>query len=339
LKPTLSTVAKRSGVSPATVSFVLNNSRQPVSISEETKERVRAAALELGYRPSGIARALRTGRSRMLGVLGTNPQTFSNIRASGFTHELISGLLSVGVQTGYHLTFLTGLYSKPGEIGYVSDAEITDGLLVLNRDLENSSDEEALKFFSKPVVYALEYPEDPEAFWCAPDDVQGGMLATQKLLAAGHKKIGFVKRDIFPGIFGRRQAGYEKALKDASAELDAEWILNDSLPTRDDFLKKGITAFVCANEPIAVQFKKHLEQIGFKIPQDISIVCFSHNVPEEQRESSLATVQYSPSEVVAAAVTMLAERIEKRDPEQAQQLFKYTFQEGKSLASLNKTNH
>jgi LacI family transcriptional regulator len=331
---TLEKVAKRAGVSTATVSLVLNNTSHSISISEKTREKVKAAAVELGYVPSSAARMLRTGRSRTIGVLGTSQGLFSQFRTSGFVGESTSGMISAAIEKGYNLTLLTGLYQNEPEHTHNLGFGIADGLLVFNRDLPNTNDAAAFNSYSKPLVYLLEYPNDPKTFWCSPDDVQGGKLATQTLLNLGHRAIGFVKKAHFPGIFGRRQAGWETALRDAGVEPKREWILDADDPQKSDITKAKVTAFVCANDSIGSSFKVNLEGFGYHVPKDFSLIQFSYaDANSFLSKEPITSVVHPLSHLVSEGVHMLIDLIEGRKLKSHQRNFAHVLTAGQTVSA------
>ena len=332
---TLAAVARRAGVSPSTASRVLSDADTPIPISERTIERVRAAARELDYVPSAAARALRTGRSRTLGVLGASARTFRSIRRAGFMSEIMWGLIDAAVECRYHVTLLTGREgeAEPEDAGRLADLGMVDGVLVLNRDLSRNGDcIDVLRGTRKPVVYVLDYPDDPDAYVSAPDDVQGGHLATQALLEAGHRRIGFVKRPAFAGLFGRRQAGWEQALREAGVDPRPEWVFESSRPDAGAAAAVGVTAVVCANEHIGSAFQRSAEAAGMKVPADMAMVQFGYDAPDAAGTRSVAAVVDPLADIVGEAVRMLVELVEGGTPVPRRRIFPHTLQRGESLA-------
>ncbi|RMD83916.1 MAG: LacI family transcriptional regulator, partial [Lentisphaerae bacterium] len=105
---TLADVAREAGVTPSTVSRVLNSKKGRVPISEATIRRVQEAAEKLGYVPSATARALRTGRLRSIGVLGADPNAYLEMERGGFMTEIFAGITAAAIRHGYHVSLLTG---------------------------------------------------------------------------------------------------------------------------------------------------------------------------------------------------------------------------------------
>ncbi|MDA3960340.1 MAG: LacI family DNA-binding transcriptional regulator [Planctomycetota bacterium] len=267
----LHAVAKEAGVSVSTASRVLNKAPGTVAISAATIARVRAAANSLGYVPHAAARMLRTGRSRCIGVLGAHPSFFA---ARGhFTGEIMAGLMRAGVELGYHTTLLTGWehFVAGGDIH--ADLGSADGLLVLNRDLyQNPAHMDTIRRCRIPVVYALEHPDgDPDVVYARPDDEQGGRLAVEALRHAGHERIGFGRNREWQGIFGRRQRGWETAMRAAGVELRDDWVFNET-PDPQCVAELGLTAIIGANQSIGRTAHQVLADAG--VP--VELVVFGH---------------------------------------------------------------
>lgn len=309
MQPRLQQVAQVAGVSVSTASRVLNKTATPIDISAATVAKVQAAARTLGYRPSPVARALRTGKSRTIGVWGTGPQFFLS-HTSAFHSQAMRGILLAAVEGGYHVTLLTGLETTPPDVG------LCDGLLVINRDLDPDAPD-GLAALGVPAVYALSAPTDTATFACLPDDEAGGYEATAYLLACGHRRIAFVRRAYFKGIFDRREAGWRSALEEAGIRPDEQQSADVDAPDTVD--KLSATAAVCANTPIA--------RALHRLRPDIEIVKFSvETAHSEEAEPSdgFAAVTYPLSEVAAAAVRLLLARLEGTKTDAKRVLFSYT---------------
>ena len=133
---TLAQVAERAGVAVSTVSRALNAAASSVPISKATVERVREAAEELGYVPGAAGRMLRTGRSRTVGVLAWHPQAYLDVGQPGFVAEILSGVMTTAIERGYHVSLLTGWDAGSADPGPLADFGLADGVLLVDRDLE-----------------------------------------------------------------------------------------------------------------------------------------------------------------------------------------------------------
>jgi LacI family transcriptional regulator len=340
---TLMAVARAAGVSISTASRVLNRSEVAVPISEKTRQAVLEAAQTLGYAPSLAARALRSGSTRTLGVLGTSPEFFqirtAHSRSHGsFVGEILTGLFDAATTRGYNLTFLTGIESRSGsEMDVLAGFGLSDGLLVLNRDL-GAEDlcASALRLYARPMVCLLDYREG-DRHVAAPDDFGGGKLATRELIRRGHRRIAFVRDRGFDDIFGRRHAGWAEAL--AGGGLPAPPVVGDvSSLSPDELRALDCTAAVCANRPCAEKFAAVCEAAGIRIPGEMEILDFFHSAPDphgaggtpDPVAAEFAGVDSPLAHIVASGTGLLVDLIEGHPPATPHQLFPFTLRHGRT---------
>jgi LacI family transcriptional regulator len=353
-KATLTSVAKAAGVSVSTASRVLNQNDKTIPISQKTKDKVLAAARELGYMPSMAARALRSGSTKTIGVLGSSPTFFlregdaSNQHVS-FVNEIMRGLINSTVERGYNLTLLTGAeLQNVTEMELLAGFGMVDGMIVLNRDLSAESLlAHTLDSYPKPLVYALDYQDDDE-FVTAPDDLAGGELATRALLERGHTQIAFIATPEFQDIFGRRRAGWENALRAAGINPDDQLIVDDvSKLNVASFMASGSTAAVCANMPCAEEFGALLEAAGVSVPDQVEFIGFYHETAMQtgwctscasETVSSgaspdvprYASVVMPLADLIADGIHRLIDRIEGKEGVELKKLFPCRIQYGHS---------
>jgi DNA-binding LacI/PurR family transcriptional regulator len=200
-----------------TVSRVLNES---AGVADDTRERVRAAMDELGYRPSYTARRLSLGLTQTLGVI-----------APFFTHpsvvERLRGIDDVVGASSYDLVLFNVETSGQREdaLRRFARADRVDGVLVVSLPL---SDDELTALQDQGIPVALVDVDDERLPHVSNDDVMGGALAARHLLEAGHRRIGFVGDTVGnPFRFAssaHRLEGFAAALREAGAPLAPQHI-------------------------------------------------------------------------------------------------------------------
>jgi len=353
-KATLTGVAKAAGVSVSTASRVLNQNDKTIPISQKTKDKVLGVARELGYMPSMAARALRSGSTKTIGVLGSSPTFFlregdASDQHVSFVNEIMRGLINSTVERGYNLTLLTGAeLQNVTEMELLASFGMVDGMIVLNRDL--SAEDllaHTLERYPKPLIYALDYQDDDE-FVTAADDIAGGELATRALLERGHKTIAFIATPEFQDIFGRRRAGWEKALRAAGLVPEDQLIVDDvSALNANDFMASGSTAAVCANMPCAEEFGALLEAGGVSVPDQVELIAFYHETDVQTGWCTSCSTETVPSsassnlpryasvvmplaEMIGDGIRRLIDRIEGKEDVQLKRLFPCRMQYGHS---------
>jgi DNA-binding LacI/PurR family transcriptional regulator len=279
---TITQVAQRAGVGVATVSRVLNRSPR---VSEPTRIRVLEVIDELGYAPNAAARALSTGRTRTVGVVApffTQPSVVERLRA---VSRVLAG-------AGYQLV----LFDVEGPDRFVELAAggRLDGLLCVS---VSPSADELERFAAGGVPVVLVDTEHPGSAGVSIDDVEGGRMAAEHLIALGHRRIGYIgDREPHPHGFtssARRRMGATEACKRAGAELvvlrgphgrdEARAIATDLL-TSDD----PPTAIFAPSDLQALGVLEAAEDLRLGVPDDLSVVGFDDI--EVARYAGLTTV-------------------------------------------------
>jgi LacI family transcriptional regulator len=302
---TLTDVAGRAGVSTTTASYILNGRSGQMRISPRTQERVRGAALDLGYRPNRSARSLRTARTATIGVI-------SDFVAGGhFANNMLNGA-GAAARKDDHLLLI-------GE---------TEG----DRDVEARLVDEMLDRQVEGIIYATlvtaEVPV-PEALAqhrvvllnCVdraarlpavlPDEEAGGRAAAEQLFRAGVAgRVQVVGFDPTPGaLSGRlRVQGLRAALAEAGQALqgvvDCDWDVAPAYDAVRAWLAGGhrADAFVCLNDRIAMGTYQALEDHGLRVPRDVSVVSFDGSDLARWLRPALCTVALPYAEMGALAV-------------------------------------
>ncbi|MGZ4659898.1 MAG: LacI family DNA-binding transcriptional regulator [Arthrobacter sp.] len=282
---TMSDVAKHAGVSRTAVSFVLSN-RENASISEETRIRINDAVQALGYRPNAGARALASQRSDWYGLV-------TEIVTAPFAVDIIKGAQD---QAWLDHRFLL-----------IAPSDQADAVGP-NQGLEDAATEKLLEQRVEGLLYAATYhrgvhvPEsahevptvlincfdaDGKLPSIVPDERAGGRVAVDRLLRAGHSRIGVINLDPhIPAAVGRLE-GARDALAGAGLELDPELVVSghatadggyeaacqilDRYPQRD-----RPTALFCLNDRMAMGAYDAIKERGLTIPGDIAVIGFDN---------------------------------------------------------------
>jgi DNA-binding LacI/PurR family transcriptional regulator len=309
--PTIRDVARHAGVSVATVSRVLNE--VPV-VRGEVRDRVRRSIGELGYRPSPTARNLSLGRSQAVGVVApffTSPSVVERLR----------GVVERVGARGYDL-MLFGVETSEQRVDAfrrLARRAHVDGLLVISLPLHDD-ELEAVRRDDLPVV-ALDVAQ-PGIPHVVIDDVRGGELAAEHLLAKGHRRIGFVG-DVTANPFGftsseRRRAGYRAALRRAGLAPDAALerfgphdrgearALGASLLRDPD----RPTAVFAASDTQAVGVLEAARDLDLRVPEDLALIGFDDI--EIAAPLGLTTVRQPLRQSGARAAELLLAALEGR---------------------------
>jgi DNA-binding LacI/PurR family transcriptional regulator len=271
---TIRDVARHAGVGVATVSRVLNES--PL-VSEETRSRVHRAIEELGFRRSSTARRLSLGRSHAVGVVApffTTPSVVERLR----------GVVEQLSERGYDVMIfdVETQAQRAGAFRDFARRDRMDGVLVISLPV-TPEEVWGLRRDRMPVVLLdVDHPDLPHVVI---DDVRGGELAGEHLLAMGHRRIGFVG-DEAPSPFGfasseRRRRGLRNAL--GRAGIDAGHLERRGPYGRDEAralaadLLRGAerpTAIFAASDMQAIGVLEAAESLGLEVPGDVAVIGF-----------------------------------------------------------------
>ncbi|MEA2317508.1 MAG: hypothetical protein QOD44_1697 [Solirubrobacteraceae bacterium] len=298
-------VARLAGVSHQTVSRVVNGSPQ---VRAETRDRVLKAMERLDYRPNSVARALVTGRSRTLGLVTFDTDLYGPAstllaveraaHAAGYFVSIVS-LESLERKEVARAVERLNALGVDGIVVIAPHAAATNAVWNMPADL--------------PVV-AVEAGPDDGLPVVAVDQHQGARLATEHLLALGHKTVHHVAgpTDFIEARY--RIEGWRDALDAAgakgSAPLRGDWSARSGYELGRDLLDVAdLTAVFVANDQMALGMLRVLHEHGREVPRDVSIVGFD-DIPEaEFFTPPLTTVRQDFAEMGRRGLHLLLEEI------------------------------
>lgn len=255
-KVTIADVARRANVSRQTVSNVLNS---PDLVREETRERVRQAVEELGYRVNQAARRMRTGRSRLLAVRIEQTQDGMNV-----FDRFLHGLTESAAKAGYRV-ILYSADDDQSEIATFDDllgAYEPDAFVLTGThygDVRTSwLAERELAFVTFGRPWGM--PEGGGHPWVDVDGAAGTAAATRYLLDAGHRRIGFIGWPEGSGVGDDRRSGWVRALEEAGPKDSEAGVLErrtdgsaaEGEAAARELIAAGATALVCVSDSVAL---------------------------------------------------------------------------------------
>jgi len=270
---TINDVAKRAGVSPVTVSRVINSTG---NVSAATREKVERAIEELGYVPSVMARSLRSKRTRTLALL------VSDI-TNAFWTTVVRGVEDTAQGRDYSV-FLYNTDENPVKQQRYLDvvvAQRVDGVIIAPYD----SDAQNLAKLRKrniPTVIVDRRVEGWDVDSVYSDSVSGAKALVQHLIGLGHRQIAVLSGPTSTSTAEDRVVGYCMALAEAGIPIDprlirrGEYRITSGEDMTHQMWGEGLnpTAIFAANNAIAVGVIQASGKRGLRIPQDIALVCF-----------------------------------------------------------------
>lgn len=303
-------VATRCNVSISTVSLVLSGDPR---IPEDTARRVLQAVKAMEYRPSVIARSLARRISRTVGVI--LPE-FGFSRNKPFYYQALQGVHSqtqsagfkmvveaanrVFIERRYHLRLLK---EQSADAVIYMAASVDDAFLT---EMEKEA---------YPFALLGAYADGVNLVCAKDDDVKGGEIATEHLIALGHKKIGHVAglRTISHGR--DREQGYKNAMKKAGLDVQPEWVVDGNFDTEqaekgaDMLIQTGVTALFVGNDVMAYGVLRALKKKGVRVPHDVAVVGMDDLEFSAWSNPALTTVRYDISSIAALTAKSLIKQV------------------------------
>lgn len=310
-------VAKRARVSIATVSRVVNGIS---TVDPELAKRVWKAVNEVGYVPNTQARALVSGRSRILGLIVseiTNP----------FFPELVQEFENLAVAQGYEVMIGSTSYDPARTESLVRRMlqRNVDGVAVMTFGIE---EELVRKLVDQgyPLVFVDAGPELPNVRLLKVNYYEGIREAVQHLAALGHRQIAYISGPLQMRTAATRRNAFRKAMAElglmvpAAAMVEGRHTMGSGKAAMEYLLKTaGLpTAVICSNDMTAIGALHALDETPHTVPKDISVVGFDDIHLAQFMLPPLTTVQMSCRDLAAAAVEALRAGIEPGHPKAAQ---------------------
>ncbi len=315
---TIKDVAKKAGVSIATVSFVLNNTPGR-TISEKVKKRVLAAARDLDYsaRASAVGLAGRKTRNVAI-VFYTDAATVSN----AFHSYVVQGAIKETIARDYNILFsFVPEYKSLPDLPKVVREKNAEGVLFLH--LISPKMIKDLQGRGIKVVLIDPEPKVPNVDTIQFDARRGGTMAVEHLLLLGHKHIGMLVGSLERPSVADRVAGFEAAFKQYGVPYDrkkqlfvaAQFSYAGAYEKGKEVLRKhkSLTAFVCGNDEMAAGALRAAHESGRRVPEDLSIVGFDDILMSNHTDPPLTTIRVKKEELGQAGMARLISLVEGDD--------------------------
>lgn len=311
-RATLGMVAKQAGVSPSTVSRILNGT---ANVSEDKKALVSQVIKELDFRPDPTARSLAGGRTMSIGVL-------TQYIDSPFYGEALRGIEDVLHQADYAPLFVSGHWNQEEErsrLGLLQDRKV-DGIIVLTGKL---TDETLVEMAGQlPIVVTGRQLSAPNLFSIDFDNIEGAGLAVKHLHALGHQNVAFISGPLDHSDAEQRLAGYRAELQRRDMRLD------DDLVVYSDFQESGgframnqllesranFSAVIAANDQMAYGARLALHRAGLRVPDDVSLVGFDDLPHSAFTLPPLTSVRQSVYEIGTSAAQAMMDLLANTIP-------------------------
>jgi LacI family transcriptional regulator len=307
---TVRAVAKLAGVSPMTVSRVINNAE---SVAEETRQKVLRAIAQLDYVPNRLARGLTSSRSSTLGLVVPDV-------VNPFFTLVLRGAEAAARRAGYRLLVCDSENDPRREREYLEDlvSYRVDGLLVAPASQRSKAGLLPLLRRGFPFVLIDRSISNMDCDAVQSDNVAGARRLTEHLIAIGHRRIAHLVDSDDNSTGRERLQGYREALHAAGIECSDALLFHTSVDRIGGYRavqsmlasQPWPTAIFAVNNMTAVGAMEALRERGLGVPGDIGLVCFD-DVEHLAVLSPFLTVMDQPAETFGSlAAQMLVERVE-----------------------------
>ncbi|MFN8472597.1 MAG: LacI family DNA-binding transcriptional regulator [Anaerolineae bacterium] len=316
---TIRDVAKRAGVSPITVSRVVNNFDY---VSEENRRRVHEAIAELGYVPNTVARSLRSKRTNTLALVLTDV-------ANPFFTTVARGVEDTASKAGYTVILCNTDESEVEQQKYldVLIQKQVDGILLVPA----TSAPDAVRFiekYSTPLVILDRRIAGAKADIVRCDSELGAYHLTKLLIELGHRRIAMLSGPRGVSTAEDRVTGYRRALNEAGIRVEAKRISHGpfsriagyEMTQRAMAVLPRPTAIFAGHNFMGIGAAQALHEMKLRVPEDVAVVCFD-DLPLDFLTVPFFTMAAQPAyEMGKKATELLLARLAKEGPHQPQEV-------------------
>ncbi len=307
---TIKDIAKKVGVSPSTVSRVINGT---ATISEETTRKIRVVMEELDYHPNSMARSFATGLTKTIALVidAADEKSFAN----SFFNRSVFAIEKQAQELGFNLLIANGNKAFGMSASQLVYEKKVDGLIIpptcMNTELLK-----LVKDLAFPcVLLGKPKQKKQELSWVDIDNRGGSRLAVDHLMQQGYKAPILVIEDETT-VFGKdRCLGYKDAVEEGKqCIIDCSKEKEDLYTLLKRYCDKGnMDAVICSNNELAYKITRQLKKIGCNIPKDIGVITFDNYPLAEYMDPPLSVIDVDTYTLGVEAVKMLIGKIRKKD--------------------------
>jgi LacI family transcriptional regulator len=309
---TIHEVAERAGVSPMTVSRVVNGN---ANVRSATRELVMRTVRELNYTPNAAARSLAAAQGTRIALIYTNP-------SSAYLSELLVGALDGASKAATQLVLDTWdhMTRATERAAARKIAQSVAGVILPPPLCESKAVCSELVAAGIPVVAIASGRFQPDISGVRIDDFRAAQEMTEHLLSYGHQRIAFIKGNPNQTASGLRYEGFQAAMAAAGIPIDPTMVqqgfftYRSGLETAEKLLnrKKPPTAIFASNDDMAAAAVSVAHRKGMDVPRDVSIVGFDDTPTATTVWPELTTIRQPIAAMAASSVELLLRSIRRR---------------------------
>lgn len=313
MKETLTSISERIGVSPATISRIVNGKAEKYRISNETVEKVMTEVRRCNYTPSVLAQSLRTNKTSTIGLIlpsVSNP----------FFADMADAIITDANARGYTTIVVDNLENETTQRSCLSTliSRKVDGIIAAPCG-SNPSLFEEINRTSVPVVLVDRYFEDSNISYVTSNNYKGAFDATELLIRNGHERIVCIQGDTDSLPNKRRVGGFLAALKKHGIERQAT-VMGDAFSIQNGYLETKLllninprpTAIFALSYTILLGVIRAMQDSSLRIPDDISVISFDENLSLDYMTPPMTRVSQPVEEMGKLASKLLFSSIESK---------------------------
>lgn len=304
---TMKDIADKLGVSSVTVSKALNDKE---GVSDSLKLKIKKVASEMGYRFNSAAKSIKDGLSYNIGVM--IPQRFTGLRESFY----LQVYQQIAIQLDHYgyfgiLNILSSEDEEQLNFPRVYSENKVDGIIILGQVSKKYI--ETVQNMELPKLFLDFYDEHAAIDSIVTDNFYGAYEITNYLIQCGHREIAYVGNIYSTSSIQDRFLGYYKSLLEHGMTFNERLLLND----RDEhgayidieLPEQMPTAFVCNCDQVAYILGERLNSMGYRVPDDCSIVGFDNDVYATLANPPLTTVEVDIEQMARSAVKTIMDKV------------------------------
>lgn len=318
-KVSIKDVAREAGVSITTVSRALNGY---MDISESTKKKIYEVVERLDYVPNTNARSLGGIEEKNIALLTSE---LTSTDKSGFVYGLLCGLSGQCAKQGYEFMLLATSLAQQQKLSFnqLCKKKNLSGVVVAGLKTGDPYHKEIMES-NIPCIAIDMQMHGLKKCSISIDNVQASKEGVKYLISLGHTKIGMLNGSSVADVSGQRYSGYVTALLEAGIPLKLDYTIECNFLEETAYIKTKnfirehpeITALFCASDLMAIGAIKAIEELGKRVPDDISVIGFDDIPIAEYICGGITTIRQNPRELGIESGKVMKNILEERQKEE-----------------------
>ncbi len=320
MKMTIGEIARLAGVSKTTVSRVLN---EKPDVDPATREKILALIDEYSFQPNAFAKAISLQKSHYIGLL--IPHKADYVFSNPFYTEVMHGVSTQVDRCGYYLLLC---YAHDANYLDIYRQKRVEGFVLLSPGSFHKQIIDSLEKEGVPFVSTAKISDEDSMVYVDVDNHAGGAMLTEHLVSLGHQKIAYIGKPTLTSSLERLK-GYHSVLEKHHLPFSEQWVFvteTSSIESGYDYTRRLLlkedppTAIFLANDVMAIGAIKAVQEMGLRVPEDISIAGFDDIPLASYSNPQLTTVRQPTYEKGSVSAQLLIDMLENQSQPQPKTL-------------------